>query len=158
MADLKDQEKQLRQFMRTVEEQVARFEYLKNVLQVKMDSIREEITRHSFSPTPISLRPSETYEGDVYTEVQKHLLELNKMKNYLSIKLKEVIQEEELLESLKGKFGDSINFEKPKRGEFEIVFSDENIKEAFTELNQGKERIKLIKDSLNDLKEKEEQA
>ncbi|MEM0360784.1 MAG: hypothetical protein QXK06_05630 [Candidatus Diapherotrites archaeon] len=155
MTDLAERERQLREHLSLIDKQIARFEYLKSVLQAKMDAIREEITKHSFSPTPISLKPDPSFEGDVYTEIQKHLLELNKMKNYLSIKLKEVIQEEELLASLQGKFGKNITFEKPQHGEFEIVFSDEKIKEALDELNKGKSAIKMVRESLAELKGKE---
>lgn len=156
MGDLKEQEQQLRLYMKTIEEQINRFESLKKSLQEREDEIREEITKHSFSPTPISLKPSPEYDGDVYAEIQQHLLELNKLKNYISMKLKEVIQEEELLESLKSKFGKSIDFEKPKRGEFEIVYTDEQVKDAFEQLNAGKEKVKLIKDSLNEMNESQE--
>ncbi len=156
MADLRKQEEQLRLYMKTVEEQAAKFESARKVLQEREDEIREEIVSRSFSPTPISLKPHSEYPGDVYLEVQNHLLDLNKLKNYISIKLKEVIKEEELLQSLKAKFGESIDFEKPKRGEFEIVFTDQQVKEVFENLKTGKEKIKLIKDSLNDLQDEEE--
>ena len=153
MPGLKEQEQQLRLYMKTVDEQIQGFELVRKSLQERMDEIREEITKHSFSPTPISLKPKADFEGDVYADVQRHLLELNKLKNYISIKLKEVVKEEELLQSLKGKFGESIDFEKPKRGEFEIVYTDEKVENAFDRLKNGKEKVKLIKDSLNEMED-----
>jgi len=151
VANLGKQEKKLRLYMKTVEGQIAKFESARRVLQESEDEIREEIVNKSFSPTPISLKPHDDYPGDVYQEVQNHLLDLNKLKNYISIKLKEVIKEEELLQSLKAKFGENIDFEKPKRGEFEIVYSDQNVKDAFDNLKNGREKIRLIKESLNEM-------
>ena len=156
MTRLEEQEKQLRLYLRTVEGQIKRFESTKKTLQEREDEIREEITKRSFSPTPISLKPKQDYGGDVYAEVQQHLLELNKLRNYISIKLKEVVHEEELLQSLRGKFGDSIDFEKQKRGEFEIVYSDQSVRDAFDSLSNSREKVKLIKDSLNEMDDKEE--
>ena len=156
MADLKEKEKQLRLYLQTIEEQIRKFESIKSILQEREDEIRAEITTHSFSPTPISLKPQEHYKGDVYAEVQKHLLELNKLKNYISIKLKELIREEELLTLLKGKFGEGIDFEKPSRGEFEIVYCDQQVKDAFESLKQGREQAAMIKDYLSEMNEKEE--
>jgi len=156
VADLKEQEKQLRLYLGTVDGQIKQFESLKKILQEREDEIREEITKHSFSPTPISLKPHEEYDGDIYAEVQHHLLELNKLKNYISIKLKEIIHQEELLGSLRAKFGESIDFEKPKRGDFEIVYSDSQVKEASEKLSNGREKVKLIKDSLNEMNSSEE--
>ncbi len=154
MGGLKEKEKQLRLYLKTVEDQIRKFESIKSVLQEREDEIREEITTHSFSPTPISLKPDAKYKGDVYAEIQKHLLELNKLKNYISIKLKELIKEEELLGLLKNKFGEGINFEKPSRGEFEIVYSDQQVRDAFESLKHGREQAAMIKDSLNEMSDK----
>lgn len=152
MADLKEREKQLRLYLKNVESQIKQFESTKKMLQELEDEIRGEITKHSISPTPINLKPSDSYDGDVYGDIQHHLLELNKLRNYISMKLKEVVQEEELLESLQSRFGEKIDFEKPKRGEFEIVYSDQRVKDAFDKLKAGQEKVKLIKDSLSEMR------
>ena len=156
MSELKEQESKMRLYLSTVEAQIHKFEALKKTLQIREDEIREAIATHSFSPAPISLKPNNTYDGDVYADIQQHLLELNKLKNYISIKLKEIIREEELLSILKSKFGESIDFEKQSRGDFEIVYSDKHVIDAFEHLSNGKEKIKMIKDSLSEMNDEAE--
>ncbi len=157
MVDLKEQETELRLFLQSVEEQIEKFNRLKEMFAEKRDSIREAMQQHNFSLVPVKISTEQC--EDVLAEIEQHLLELNKLKNYLGVKLKQIIEEEQLLESLKKKFGDTLEIDEAEHG-FEIKYFDSEAKQAFEELQKSKEKISHIKSTLRKIekREAEEQA
>jgi len=152
MVDLKEQETELRLFLQSVEEQIEKFNRLKEMFAEKRDSIREAMQQHNFSLVPVKISTEQC--EDVLAEIEQHLLELNKLKNYLGVKLKQIIEEEQLLESLKKKFGDTLEIDEAEHG-FEIKYFDSEAKNAFEELQKSKEKISHIKSTLRKIEERE---
>lgn len=152
MVDLKEQETELRLFLQRIEEQIEKFTKLKESFAEKRDHIRETMQQHDFSLVPVKISTEQC--EDVLAEIEQHLIELNKLRNYLGIKLKQIIEEERLLDSLKKKFGDTLEIEEAEHG-FEIKYFDSDAKEAFEELQKSKEKIAHIKSTLKNIEERE---
>jgi len=155
MVLLKEQEDELRLFLQSVEGRIAKLEQMKEKFAEKRDSIREEMQAHDFAMVPVKISVAEC--DDILEEIEKHLIELNKLKNYLSVKLKKVIEEEKMLEALKQKFGNSVEIEQADQG-FEVVYRDEEAKQALEELKKSREKTMEIKNVLRKLEEHEQNS
>jgi Ca2+-binding EF-hand superfamily protein len=123
---------------------------MKEKFAEKRDSIRAEMQAHDFALVPVKISVEEC--EDVLAEIERHLIELNKLKNYLSVKLKKIIEEEKMLEALKRKFGNAIEIEQADQG-FEIRYLDEEAKQAFEELKKSREKTINIKNLLRKMEE-----
>ncbi len=150
MPDLKEQEEELRLFLQSVEQQIEKFQKLKERFAERRDKIREAIQNHDFALVPVKIS-TEACE-DILAEIEQHLMELNKLRNYLGVKLKQVVEEERLLESLKKQFGENLAIEQLEHG-FEIRYFDSEAKQALEELQKSKEKVMHIKNSLKRMEE-----
>lgn len=145
MSNLKEQEEKLRLYLQSVENEINKFEKLKETFAQKRESIRAEMQAHDFSLAPVKIQCSET--EDLLAEIDSHLTELYKLKNYLSVKIKRVVEEEELLESLTKKFGETIGIDQKDQG-FEIIVSDKAASEAFNELKNSRNKTANLKNTI----------
>ena len=150
MAVLEEQEEELRLFLQSIESRISKLENMKEKFAEKRDNIREELQAHDFAIVPVKISVAEC--EDILEEIERHLIELNKLKNYLSVKLKNVIEEEKMLEALKQKFGNNVEIEQADQG-FEIIYKDEEAKQAFEELKKSREKTAEIKSVLRRLEE-----
>ena len=148
MADLKEQEETYRLLIRKIDTELTKFEKLKEKIKSKRKDITAEVKKAGFDTVPVRITPHSKSKDDLISEIENHILSLTKTKNFISMKLESIMQEEELLEELKKKFKDKVKITKLEHGEFEIDFMDSETKDAYTELSQSTKLIENIKNTL----------
>ena len=151
MPTLKEQEERLRFLLSRVDAEAEKFQKIISLLDAKENALNEEITDAGLQTVPINIAPHSATESNLYDEVRAHLMELNKMKNFLSGKLNVVIKEEELIGKLNKKYGKNVQLKKLGSGEFEIDFKDAESEKAYAQLNASKKLIAQLKESVSEI-------
>jgi len=151
MVELKEREERLRFLLSKIDSEIEKFKKISGLVDGKRQALSTEITKKGLSEVPLEIRPHSGEEQGLTEEITKHLLELNKMKNYLSSKLELVIKEEELLEELKKKHGDNVELLKTPAGEFEIVYTDSETDDAYNKLKASRKLVSDLKVSMKDI-------
>ena len=151
MVGLKESEERLRFLLSKIDSEIEKFKGISDLVYNKRQAISTEITKKGLNEVPLEIRPHSTEEPGLTEELTKHLLELNKMKNYLSSKLELVIKEEELLKELKKKHGDNVELVKNPAGEFEIIYKDSETDDAYNKLKASRKLISDLKASMKNL-------
>lgn len=148
MADLKEQEEKYRLLIKKLDTELTKFEKLKEKIKLKRKDITVEVKKAGFDTVPVRITPHSQSKDDLISEIENHILSLTKTKNFISMKLESIMQEEELLEELKKKFKDNVKIIKLEHSEFEINFTDAETKEAYDELLQSTKLIENIKKTI----------
>ena len=155
--DLKQQEEELKLLIKKIDSEIADFEKLKTAIDVKKATLGEAVNKAGLQPVPIDVVPHSDSSRDLEEEIKQHILDLNKLKNFINGKLKVVIREEELLNELQEKYGKEVGIKKLPGGEFELTFSDKETEQAFAKLQKSKELLSTVKKSVQSLVEEEQQ-
>ncbi|MFH1239876.1 MAG: hypothetical protein V1672_01555 [Candidatus Diapherotrites archaeon] len=148
MADLKEQEETYRLLIRKIDTELTKFEKLKEKIKSKRREVTDEVKKAGFDTVPVRITPHSNTKDDLISEIETHIMSLTKTKNFISMKLESIMQEEELLAELKKKFKDSVKLTKLEHGEFELNFTDAETKDAYTELSQSTKLIENIKKTM----------
>jgi len=150
MATLAEREEELRLFLQSIEEQIEKFEKLKEQFMNKHDSIKAEMQAHDLKLVPVKIVTNDS--EDIVADIEKHLVELSKLKAYISNEIKKVVEEKKTLEVLEAKFGHSVEIAANEEG-FEIKYKDEQARDAFEELKKDREKIANIKTRLRKIED-----
>lgn len=153
--ELKAQEDRLRFLVSRIDSEVKKFQDMLSALERKQEGIQTMIKKQGLEPVPIRINPHSTSTQNLIAEMQGHVMELNKLKNYVNQKLNEVVREEGLREKLSREFGEKIQIKKLPSGEFEIDYSDPDTLNLFTQVQASKKTINQLREKLAEV-EKEE--
>lgn len=148
MADLNEQENELKVLIKRIDSEIVRFRKILEQLESKRDSVKSVIHRSGLEPVPVNI--SAGYRDDLIGDIERHVLDLNKTKNFINARLEKVIHEEELLDELKTRFGDGISVKKAGDG-FEVQFSDKGAKDAASDFEKSKETLQEIRTQVQKL-------
>ena len=96
---LKEREEVLQVFLKKVDADIDKFTQIQEKLEKQHENISDVILDAGLEPIPI--RFSAGKGQDALQEVRNYVLELNKIKNLISMKLKRILQEEDLEEHLR---------------------------------------------------------
>ncbi len=147
-AELKEQEERLRFLLTRVDSEMAKFERLQKQVDAKQASLSSAISREGLEGVTVNVTPHGEGSANLAEELRNHLLDLNKTKNLIAGKLNLVVKEEELIASLKGKYGENVALVKLPSGEFEIDFKDPDTEQAFNQVQSGKKLLQQLRESL----------
>ena len=151
MAELKEKEERLRFLLSKIDSEIGKFKEMSESLEEKKNALVKEISRKGVAEVPVEITPHSGEQESLAEEITCHLLELNKMKNYLGGKLEIILKEEELLEELKKKYGSKVSLVKGRKGEFEIMYTDAETDAVYTKLKAGKKLVLDMRESMKGL-------
>ena len=151
MPELKEQEDRLRFLLSKVDAEISKFESLVKSIDLKQGQLTAQIRDAGMQSVPIRIMPHSDATQNLYDEPNQHLLELNKLKNFLSSKLNLVLKEEELFSKLNKKYGNNVEIDRNPAGEFEIRYKDEDTSAAYTQLSTSKKLIEQLRGSVKDI-------
>ena len=154
--DLKQQEEELRLLIRKIDSELANFKRLKDKVGVKRAKLEKSVSKAGLQPVPVEITPHSGEDANLEQGINKHLLDLNKLKNFINGRLKVVIREEELLAKLQSEYGEEVGIKKLSGGEFELTFADGETQAAFEDLQKSKKLISIVKKSVQTLSEEKE--
>lgn len=153
---MKQQEEELKLLMRKIDSEIASFERLNVEVGAKREKVEKAVSAAGLQPVPIEIMPHSNESHNLGQEIKQHILELNKIKNFINSRLNVVIKEEELLVKLQQKYGKDIGIKKTGAGEFELTLSDKDTAAAFTELQKSKKMLSNVRQTVQSLTEEGE--
>lgn len=151
MAELKEQEERLRFLISRIDSEIVKFQKSLNTVEEKQSRLNEAIIKRGLQEVPINITPHSAEKQNLHQEIKQHIMDLNKLKNYINGKLEVVIKEEELIEDLKKEHGKNVSLHKLESGEFEINYKDEETEKAYNQINVSKKLINQLKKSIQDI-------
>jgi hypothetical protein len=152
---LKQQEEELKLLIKKVDSEIAKFERLRAEIGAKKEMLEKSVIDAGLQPIPVNISPHPTESTDLEYDIRQHLLNLNKIKNFINGKLNVVIKEEELLAELEKAYGKKVGIRRLSGGEFELIFSDSKTQGAFNELQKSKKILSAVKQSIQKLTNEE---
>ncbi len=154
--NLVQEEEKLRVLIRKIDSEISRFEKLKNEIGSKRAKLENDVKKVGLQPVLIKILSSAKSDENIETEINKHILDLNKSKNFINTKLNVVIKEEELIEGLRKKYGKDIDVKTIAKGDFELILSDKGTALASKELAKSRKMLLTVNKSLQAIAEEEE--
>ncbi|MEK6902959.1 MAG: hypothetical protein AABX02_05235 [archaeon] len=145
--ELKQREESLQAFLKRLDVDLDLFTHRLESLRKKHDELTGVVLDAGLEPVPISFAGGKN--ADVLKELENHILELNKMKNLIQMKLKRIIQEEDLLEHLQSEFGKNVSFKRNVKGGIELQIKDLDAETAYDELEQGKRKLEQLRSQIH---------
>jgi len=150
--DFREEEERLRFLIAKIDAEISRFSELKEKLESRQEELSDALRSEGLQPVPIIFQPSAGTK-DLLDELTDHVLELNKMKNFVAQKLNMAIKEEELLEKLQKKHGSAVNLKHLPSGEFELVINDTDTQQVFAQIQASRKNMNSLKKTIQDLTE-----
>ena len=151
MAELKEQEERLRFLISRIDSEILKFQKLLKSIEQKQSKLNEAIRERGLQEVPINIVPHSEEKENLREEIKQHIMDLNKLKNYINGKLEVVIKEEELIEDLKKEYGQSVSLHKLDSGEFEINYEDKETEKAHNHVKTSKKLVNQLKKSIQDI-------
>jgi predicted CopG family antitoxin len=147
--DLKVQEEALQALLKKIDADVDKFSRVVEKLQGKHQELSDVVMDAGLSPVPIHFSVGKS--EDVLKEVEAHILELNKLKNLIEMRLKRIFQEEELLDHLQNQYGKNVSFTRNEKGLIELQVDDSDAKTAYVQLQDSKKKLDVLREQIHDL-------
>jgi hypothetical protein len=152
--ELKEREEVLQSLLKKIDADIDLFSRRMEKLQKKHDDLSDVVDDSGMEPVPISFVPLQG-KMDVLNELEVHILELNKLKNLVGMKLKRLLQEEELLEHLQSEYGKNVSFKRSTRGGVELQVMDKDADSAYGELLESKKRLESLRGQIHEIGDEE---
>lgn len=149
MPGFKEDEEKFRLLIRKIDLEILKFQKLKSTLLDKQQNVSTAVRGTGFEAIPVRMVPHSDSASDLLSEIDNHMMSLNKLKNFINMKLDSLMEEEELLDELKKKFGNNVEIKKLDRGEFEINFTDSDTKKAYEEIKKSAKLVEEIKNTIH---------
>lgn len=146
--ELKQREEALQALLKRLDADIDLFTNRLEKLRKKHDELTSVVLDAGLEPVPISF--SSGKDADVLKGLEDHILELNKMKNLIQMKLKRIIQEEDLLDHLQSEFGKNVSFKRNAKGGIELQVKDLDAETAYDELEQGKRKLEQLRNQIHE--------
>ncbi len=147
--ELKVQEEALQTLLKKIDSDVDKFSRLQEKLRSKHEELSDIVLDAGLSPVPIHFSAGKS--EDVLREVESHILELNKLKNLIEMRLKRIFQEEDLLEHLHEHYGKNVSFTRNQKGLIELQVDDADAKNTFAQLQESKKKLDVMRQQIHDL-------
>ncbi|MEK6821066.1 MAG: hypothetical protein AABY11_01545 [archaeon] len=148
--DLKAKEEILRALLRKIDSDVDLFSKRLDTLHGKHDALTDAVIDAGLQPVPIRFL-AQGKNTDILLEIENHILELNKLKNLIGMKLQRLMQEEELLAHLHGTYGDSVSFSRNTKGGIELSVKDLDADVAFAEVVESKKKLDALRSQIQEI-------
>ncbi len=148
-AELKVQEEALQSLLKKIDGDVDKFSRLVEKLHGKHEDLNDVVIDAGLSPVPIHFVAGKS--EDVLKEVESHILELNKLKNLIEMRLKRIFQEEDLLEHLQENYGKNVSFKRNLKGLVELQVDDADAKNTYVQLQESKKKLDILREQIHDL-------
>lgn len=148
--ELKEREEVLQALLKKIDADIDLFTRRMEKLQKKHDDLSNVVDDSGLEPVPISFIPMQG-KMDVLNELEVHILELNKLKNLVGMKLKRLLQEEELLEHLQSEYGSNVQFKRSTKGGIELQVVDKDADSAYGELLESKKRLESLRGQIHEI-------
>lgn len=146
MTDIEEKEERLKFLQSKVEGEISKFKSKQSFLEGKMQEIKLATKNISHEPIPISFTSNNT--ENVYDLIKTHLLELENLKNYLSIELEKIIAQKKILNNLEQKYGETVSVVQNSTGGYTINYSDDDIEKIKEDTLMSKKLVTSLKDSV----------
>lgn len=153
--ELKEREEVLQTLLKKIDADVDTFTRRIEKLQKKHDELSEVVDDAGLEPVPISFTTPYAKVSDVLNELESHVLELNKLKNLIGMKLKRLLQEEELLDHLQNEYGKNVSFRRNNKGGIELQVQDKDVDAAYNELLDSKKRLESLRGEIHEIGDEE---
>lgn len=151
--ELKQREESLQALLKRLDTDIDLFSQRLEKLRKKHDELTSVVLDAGLEPVPISFASGKN--ADVLSELENHILELNKMKNLIQMKLKHILQEEDLLDHLQSEFGKNVSFKRNAKGGIELQVKDLDAETAYDELEQGKRTLEKLRNQIHEFGDEE---
>ncbi len=148
--ELKEREEVLQTLLKKIDADIDLFTRRMEKLQKKHDDLSDVVDDSGLEPVPISFIPAQG-KMDVLNELEVHILELNKLKNLVGMKLKRLLQEEELLDHLQSEYGKNVQFKRSTKGGIELQVLDKDADSAYGELLESKKRLESLRGQIHEI-------
>lgn len=148
--ELKEREEVLQSLLKKIDADIDLFTRRMEKLQKKHDDLSDVVDDSGLEPVPISFIPAQG-KVDVLNELEVHILELNKLKNLVGMKLKRLLQEEELLDHLQSEYGKNVQFKRSTKGGVELQVMDRDADSAYSELLDSKKRLESLRSQIHEI-------
>jgi prefoldin subunit 5 len=148
--ELKEREEVLQTLLKKIDSDIDFFTKRMEKLQKKHDKLTDVVEDAGLEPVPISFSVMGK-NTDVVKELEDHVLELNKLKNLVSMKLKRILQEEELLDHLQNEYGKNVSFKRNTKGGLELQLKDMDAELAYDELQQNRKKLDSLRGQIHEL-------
>ncbi len=152
--ELKEREQVLQALLKKIDTDIDSFTRRIEKLQSRRDELSGVVDDAGLEPVPISFVPSQG-KADVLNELEVHVLELNKLKNLIGMKLKRLLQEEDLLEHLRSEYGKNVSFKRNTKGGIELQVLDREADSAYGELVESKKRLESLRSQIHEIGDEE---
>ncbi len=149
--ELKEREEVLQAFLKKIDADIGVFTRRMEKLQSKHDELSGLVDEAGLEPVPISFNSQYSKSGDVLSDLESHILELNKLKNLVGMKLKRLLQEEELLDHLQSEYGKNVLFRRTSKGGIELVIQDKDADATYGELQESKKRLESLRSQIHEI-------
>ncbi len=148
---LKEREEVLQVFLKKVDADIDKFTQIQEKLEKQHENISDVILDAGLEPIPI--RFSAGKGQDALQEVRNYVLELNKIKNLISMKLKRILQEEDLEEHLRDNVGKNVTFAYDEKGKMQVEVSDVFAQNAYETLQENRKKLDALRQQIHELGE-----
>jgi division protein CdvB (Snf7/Vps24/ESCRT-III family) len=147
--ELKEREEVLQALLKKIDADIDVFTKRLEALHAKHEELNGVVLDAGLEPVPISFQAGKN--ADVIGELESHVLELNKLKNLLSMKLRRILQEEDLLEHLQTEYGRNVTFKRNARGGVELQVQDADAEDAYVQLQISKKKLDELREQIHEL-------
>lgn len=144
--ELKDMEERLRFLLSKIDSELERFKSLKQEVEEKKKQLLGSLKDKGIEPIPIELSPSESMS--LAEDVDEHIKELQQFKNSINMKLKNVLREEELIDSLKKEYGENVEVKRDAANAFKIIYKDPSTAKIHAQVRLSKKLISSMREDL----------
>ncbi|MDP2666202.1 MAG: hypothetical protein Q8P05_01720 [Candidatus Diapherotrites archaeon] len=146
---LKQREEVLKSLLKKIDQDIDSFTRVAEKLHAKHEKLLDTVMDAGLEPIPVKFSAAKT--EDALQEVESHILELNKLKNLISMKLKRILQEEDLLDHLQNHFGKEVSFKRTKKGAIELEVKDPEADAAMAMMQVSKKRVDDLRNQIHEL-------
>ncbi len=160
MVELKEEEKRLQFLLSRIDSEIEKFTNLLKIIETKQTDLQQSVTKQGFEPIPIKFKPHSGESQNLMDEIQDHLNQLRQLRNLTNQKLNIVVKEEELDIALHKKYNQNASIQKTANGDFEIIYTDQDLLYLYSEIMSGKKITNLVREELQkiDVDEQAEKA
>ncbi len=148
MEDLEEKEQRLKFLQSKVDGEIFKFKTKLSFLDGKMQEIKLATKTVGHEPIPITFTSANNNHENVYDLIKAHLLELDNLKNYLSIELEKIASQKKILKNLDQKYGESVSVVQNSQGGFTVNYSDDDIEKIKEDALMSKKLVTSLKDSV----------
>lgn len=147
--ELKKREQVLQALLKKIDDDVSFFSDASEKLRKKRQELLNVVVKAGLEPIPVSFGSGK--ERDVLRNVENHILELNKVKNLVSMKLKRVLQEEDLVDHLNEKFGKEVKLSFNSKGLIELEVQSKDSSQLSLLLEKSSKKLDALREQVHEL-------